>query len=556
MAPPTTLIPHPPPHRSSRWVSRSLLLAVALLAAGTQAACVSLAGSKTCPSYSTLSVDTSIVSKLKDYGIVMAPFKTAQEFDQAAANATGFFTASDSCKAYTGAQRIPYQNTVLCTIAVLEPASVKCPGAPDTASKELCASSCSLYLGGLTSLMNQSCANDTATQSNLKTLTEVCSTKAPEQWPGLQSVTNATCVNALQNEAATCGLASLTDKCTYCKTNATAECCKDAATQCPQPTLSTGPTGAQPSTSPTGVIGGGGGGDGAKNPSDNSGISSTAVKGIIGGAVGLVVIAAALFIFMRRAKRKPAAHKGNGLSRQVSNSSGRYNISSPKIQEEGFAAASTAPIPMTTLPSVTQEPMSFGALGGAALGGAAVAATGAAAAEGKEATGKQSYCQALYPYQASMADELDLTPGDIVNVQRVFDDGWAVGVNMNTSNEGAFPVVCVMFVDESALDDDFEDVNMHSMTPMTLREEDQGQGGRNSPSGRNSPRSSLPSRSSSPVHLPRRNSSIRDSTVILPGTAASSSPLGPGRVTPQPGRDTMMSDASSINRWWDGEKAK
>lgn len=349
----------------------------------------------------------------------------------------------------------------------------------------------------------------------------------------------------------------MADKCTYCKTNATAECCKDAATQCPQPTSSvggTGPTGAQPSTSPTGVIGGGGGN--AKDSSDNSGISSTAVKGIIGGAVGLVVIAAALFIFMRRAKRKPAAHKGNGLSRQISNSSGRYNISSPKIQEEGFAAATTAPIPMTTLPSVTQEPMSFGGLGGAALGGAAVAAAGAAASEGKEATGKQSYCQALYPYQASMADELDLTPGDIVNVQRVFDDGWAVGVNMNTSNEGAFPVVCVMFVDESALDDDFEDVNMHSMTPMTLREEDQGPGGRNSPSGgRNSPRSSLPSRSSSPVHLPRRNSSIRDSTVIVPGVA-SSSPLGPGRVTPQAERDTMMSDASSINRWWDGEKAK
>ncbi|KAF9574381.1 hypothetical protein EC968_006716 [Mortierella alpina] len=480
----------------------------------------------------------------------MQPFNTVQEFDQAAANATGFQTMPDTCKAYTGAQRIPYQNTVLCTIVASER---ECSDTPATVNKDLCQSSCQLYLGGYEALMNRTCANDPKRQENIDLLRKVCSKKTTD-WGGLQSANNATCINALQNEAATCGLANLTEKCTYCNTNATAECCKDAATQCPKPTTSvggTGPTGAQPSTSPTGIIGGGG--SGANNPSNDSGISSTAVKGIIGGAVGLVVIAAAVFLFMRRAKRKPAAHKGNGLSRQISNSSGRYNISSPKIQEEGFAAASTAPIPMTTLPSITPEPMSFGTLGG---GGAAVAATGAAALEGKEATEKQSYCQALYPYQASMADELDLTPGDIVNVQRVFDDGWAVGVNMNTSNEGAFPVVCVMFVDESALDDDFEDVNMHSMQPMTLREEDQGQGGRNSPSGgRNSPRSSLPSRSSSPVHLPRRNSSIRDSTVILPG-APSSSPLGPGRVTPQPGRDTMMSDASSINRWWDGEKAK
>ncbi|CAO3575144.1 unnamed protein product [Mortierella alpina] len=551
MAPPATLIPRPSPHRPSRWLARSLL-AGALLAAGAQAACVNLTGSTTCPSYSALSVDTSIISKLKDYGIIMQPFTTVQGFDQAAANATGFQSASDTCTAYTGAQRIPYQNTVLCTIAVMDEASLKCPGAPATAPRHLCASSCSLYLNGYTALMNQTCANDTNTRTNMNALTDICLRGKRNAWPGLQDTNNATCVNALQNEAATCGLASVAAKCSYCNTNTTAECCKDAATQCPQSSTSvagTVPTGAQPSTSPTGVTGGGGG-------SNDSGISSTAVKGIIGGAVGLVVIAAALFIFMRRAKRKAGAHKGSGLSRQISNSSGRYNISSPKIQEEGFAAASTAPIPMTTLPSITPEPMSFGTLGGAAMGGAAVAAAGAAASEGKEATGKQSYCQALYPYQASMADELDLTPGDIVNVQRVFDDGWAVGVNMNTSNEGAFPVVCVMFVDESALDDDFEDVNMHSMTPMTLREEDQGQGGRNSPSGgRNSPRSSLPSRSSSPVHLPRRNSSIRDSTVIVPGVA-SSSPLGPGRVTPQPGRDTMMSDASSINRWWDGEKAK
>lgn len=273
-----------------------------------------------------------------------------------------------------------------------------------------------------------------------------------------------------------------------------------------------------------------------------------AFGGIIAGAAVLLLLIIAMCICCMR--RKKSNKGGNGgsknLSRQISNSSARYNISSPKIQEEGFGASSaaaipSAPIPMTALPSLSApEPI------------AAVGAGAVAAGASKTSAGKQSYCQALYPYQASMADELDLNPGDIVNVQRVFDDGWAVGVNMSSGNEGAFPVVCVMFVDESALDDDFEDVNMHSMTPMSVREDD-------ATGGRNSPRSSLPSRSSSPVHLPRRNSSmLRDSTLLPGGSPMASSPLAgnPGGRSTPPVRDTMMSDASSINRWWDGEGRK
>lgn len=278
-----------------------------------------------------------------------------------------------------------------------------------------------------------------------------------------------------------------------------------------------------------------------------------AFGGVIAGVAVLLLLTIAMCICCMR--RKKTDNQGNGgsknLSRHMSNSSARYNISSPKIQEEGFGASSVAAIPsahipMTALPSLgAPEPIvaAVGAVG-----------AGAVAAGASKAAGKQSYCQALYPYQASMADELDLNPGDIVNVQKVFDDGWAVGVNMNSGSEGAFPVVCVMFVDESALDDDFEDVNMHSMTPMSVREDD-------ATGGRNSPRSSLPSRSSSPVHLPRRNSSMIRDSALLPGTSSSpmsSSPLAGnagGRSTP-PVRDTMMSDASSINRWWDGEGRK
>lgn len=157
-----------------------------------------------------------------------------------------------------------------------------------------------------------------------------------------------------------------------------------------------------------------------------------------------------------------------------------------------------------------------------------------------------------------MPDELELARGDVISVLKVFDDGWAVGVNMNTSNEGAFPVVCVVHVDESSLDDDFEDVNMHSMTPVAHLEDDLASKG--------SPRSSMPSGASSPVHLPKRHSSMyRDSAFLPPNFANnlsaaphSSSPLaggggGNGKLQAPVRPDTMMSDASSINRWWEGE---
>jgi len=49
----------------------------------------------------------------------------------------------------------------------------------------------------------------------------------------------------------------------------------------------------------------------------------------------------------------------------------------------------------------------------------------------------------VYPYSSQLPDELQLQPNDIIVVKRVFDDGWAVGMNRETGKEGAFPLVCV-----------------------------------------------------------------------------------------------------------------
>ncbi|CAG8773717.1 32798_t:CDS:2, partial [Racocetra persica] len=49
----------------------------------------------------------------------------------------------------------------------------------------------------------------------------------------------------------------------------------------------------------------------------------------------------------------------------------------------------------------------------------------------------------VYKYDATLADELDISPNDVIDIAQKFDDGWAVGINRNTGKAGAFPMVCV-----------------------------------------------------------------------------------------------------------------
>jgi hypothetical protein len=49
----------------------------------------------------------------------------------------------------------------------------------------------------------------------------------------------------------------------------------------------------------------------------------------------------------------------------------------------------------------------------------------------------------VFEYQSSLLDEIDLEIGDRVRIIQKFDDGWALGLNLNTDKEGAFPFQCV-----------------------------------------------------------------------------------------------------------------
>ena len=49
----------------------------------------------------------------------------------------------------------------------------------------------------------------------------------------------------------------------------------------------------------------------------------------------------------------------------------------------------------------------------------------------------------IFEYTANLFDEVTLNVGDQIAVKAKFDDGWAAGTNINTKQEGSFPLACV-----------------------------------------------------------------------------------------------------------------
>ncbi|KAJ3209561.1 hypothetical protein HDU67_006122 [Dinochytrium kinnereticum] len=56
--------------------------------------------------------------------------------------------------------------------------------------------------------------------------------------------------------------------------------------------------------------------------------------------------------------------------------------------------------------------------------------------------------RAIESYPAQLSDELDLRKGDVVIIEEMFDDGWAMGRNEVTGQTGALPVSCLVPVDQ------------------------------------------------------------------------------------------------------------
>ncbi|KAG4095601.1 hypothetical protein H8356DRAFT_1044601 [Neocallimastix lanati (nom. inval.)] len=52
------------------------------------------------------------------------------------------------------------------------------------------------------------------------------------------------------------------------------------------------------------------------------------------------------------------------------------------------------------------------------------------------------YMIAKYPFEITQDDEITLEPGDCLKLEKLYDDGWAAGYNINKKTFGAFPVIC------------------------------------------------------------------------------------------------------------------
>ncbi|SNX84356.1 uncharacterized protein MEPE_03065 [Melanopsichium pennsylvanicum] len=187
---------------------------------------------------------------------------------------------------------------------------------------------------------------------------------------------------------------------------------------------------------------------------------------IVGSCVGAAILGALLALLcLRRRGEKTDTEKNNTVYGVAANES---HIERPWIQSEEAMVKS----PELGRPSTDAK---FATGTGAAGVGAIAGAGAVAAAKGRDSaderpnsamsgeTGtdgrgttipavKDQYSShdicpgetvvAIYPYNATLNDEITLQPDDVVTVQRLYDDGWALG-RTESGDEGAFPLVCV-----------------------------------------------------------------------------------------------------------------
>ncbi|UZJ55464.1 hypothetical protein CBS101457_004784 [Exobasidium rhododendri] len=324
-------------------------------------------------------------------------------------------------------------------------------------------------------------------------------------WTSLVSTTNSTCVEGVTNEG-NCGYgpnvsSQLCAACDPTGNNPISSCCYDSKTDLTQcasfghegavsvrATSSAAPGFASSTGSASSSSTGAAGTSAAGNRSaSGSGLSHGALAGIIiGSIVGAILLGLLLVLLLLAAKRR--RNKDNEQSRGlIYGGAARRSSTGDKAwnqSEEG----TTRSIDASPLREKDHSPISAAGTGlggvgaGAGLGAGAIAGGGAAAAVAAGGASKSSSPQnrpdsqlssgtggsdgrgttvpmvrdqytgqeihpgeeviAIYPYNASLNDELTLEPDQRVTIVRLYDDGWALGKTSN-GQEGAIPLVCV-----------------------------------------------------------------------------------------------------------------
>ncbi|KAJ1910871.1 hypothetical protein IWQ60_010423 [Tieghemiomyces parasiticus] len=368
------------------------LALIGLVAAQTTAAnCYSLASSKYCgAAFGKYSVSMYI-----QVGNQRAT--SVSQFDQALDSYFGSAadkTAVDQlfgCTGWNGTVTPQYRITHTCYALLNEVASQQCN--PSVAIPPLCQDTCTTYVTGWKSFVGntQACPNQALTINIYQNLVASCDSA------GNNGKASDQCISGETNEPDTCGFApnDADAACAHCSTgsNDQSACCKNvfATHTCPN---SNGHPVSDPFFPPS--LG------------DSNGRRTLAiVLPVVLGTLFLLLLLAAILLIRRR-RRTAQGHVKQLLPTASSRRlfSGKVGRSSP-----------SKPTAVRSPRHLSVDPLR---------------------------------CRVVHPFTPRMQDEIALTPGDICLLFRTFDDGWAIGFNTNTNQEGTIPLVCVTAYDTSA----------------------------------------------------------------------------------------------------------
>lgn len=225
----------------------------------------------------------------------------------------------------------------------------------------------------------------------------------------------------------------------------------------------------------SGATGGTSAGSNASNGVGSTGLTGGQLAGIIvGSIIGALLIGALLawllFGFCRKRNNKdPEASRGlvyGGPGRSSSGGKPWNQSETGTTRSLGEKKQSSASGDHAKLAAVGAGAARAGAIGAAALGSSShntspqtrpdsQLSSGTGGSDGRGTTVAQVRDQytgqdifpgeeviAIYPYNASLNDELTLEPDQKVTIVRLYDDGWALG-RIKDGQEGAIPLVCV-----------------------------------------------------------------------------------------------------------------
>ncbi len=263
-----------------------------------------------------------------------------------------------------------YQQTMLQAITII-PSSQTCLPVPNHL-KYVCESTCVTAQESLKALFDSNQCSSTPS-STAKQYRDDILAIYDNMCQTLATVTQDTCMTAVQSESYTCGYSSIEQAANYCST-ANDSCCSLVPETA---TMNTNLSNATVTPAATSDF-----------------FKSNTFYIILGIVLGLLVMSILLVVCLRRRKKR--------VKQYILPKNGTQKSFAPTIVSKVSPVLSSVSNPATNETYVVK-----------------------------------------FAYAPALLDELALNPGDYVTIFEIFDDGWAMGKNMNTKKEGIFPMASV-----------------------------------------------------------------------------------------------------------------